>query len=1057
MNKLPICFKNRCITALLMLLFLSPLVIAQKSETEKSQHEFSGYVLDAHSKKPIVAAQVTIADKSASAITNENGRFTFTTSARSVVLIVTAYDYNTTEIAVRAKDSIVVKLYSDQFSNYFKKVNGLNGMINNSALASSAKSIENIKNSSAITIDELIQTGLGADARAVNRSAVAGIGSSLFIRGLNSLNANAQPLFVVDGVIWNSFSDVSSIHLGFFSNPLDAIEMNDIESISVIKDGTSIYGSKATNGVILIKTKRSISEVTKIGLNIFSGIVTAPSATPMMSGEQFRVYASDMLNSKSAVGNDVTGYGFLETNQANIKTYNTNHNNTNWADEAYQSGSTNNYIINADGGDDIAKYYFSLGHTNNKGVVKTTDMQRYSIRLNADIKMSAIIDLGLNIGYTRIERSLADDGVDKHYSPTWASITKSPFLSPYNYTSSGELTTDYSFADEFGIGNPGGMFKYMVSNLIKNRFNLGVLPSLKITPDLTLSSQIDYNLTRTTESRFIPVGYTASRIIPDKGVSDNMINNQILRNQALFNDTRLTFEKNIGRRNHIKALIGWRYISNYFESDYVEEHNTKLNLNTNINGVRDFKQAYGLNNWTKSISNYASLDYNFDNKYFLSATTAIDGSSRFGTKTADGFQLFGHSWGIFPSVNAAWIVSSENFMRNQQVINFCKVRGGYGLTGNDGMLDYQSMAYFMSVRFMDKANGLLISNLENANIQWETTAKLNAGIDLSLLNNRLSVSFDYFNSNTSNLLVEKELPIITGLAKYWANDGKLNNKGFELTANLKVFNFKNLKWELGASVGHYKNRITELNAGSFTTQVYEGEVISKVGEAVGSFYGYKTNGVFSTQSEADASGLKTKNADGTVSPFGAGDIIFEDKVADGVIDENDKQIIGNPNPDFYGTITNKFSYKRFTLNTIFTYSYGNDVYNYYRSQLEAGKDFSNQTTIMNTRWTANGQVTEQPKAVYGDPMGNARFSDRWIEDGSYLRLKTVTLSYDLPIKSKFLEGINLWVSANNLLTFTNYLGMDPEFSVNNSVYYQGVDAGLVPQTKSYYVGVKFNL
>jgi hypothetical protein len=272
-----------------------------------------------------------------------------------------------------------------------------------------------------------------------------------------------------------------------------------------------------------------------------------------------------------------------------------------------------------------------------------------------------------------------------------------------------------------------------------------------------------------------------------------------------------------------------------------------------------------------------------------------------------------------------------------------------------------------------------------------------------------------------------------------------------------VFNFKNLKWELGASVGHYENQITELNGGSYTTQVYEGEVISKVGEAAGSFFGYKTLGVFSSQAAAETANLKLRNADGTFTNFGAGDVIFEDKFADGIIDEKDKQIIGNPNPDFYGTISNKFSYKRISLSTIFTYSYGNDVYNYFRSQLEAGKDFSNQTTIMNTRWTADGQETSQPKAVYGDPMGNARFSDRWIEDGSYLRLKTVTLSYELPIKSKFIEGINLWVSANNLLTFTNYLGLDPEFSAKNSVYYQGVDAGLVPQTKSYYVGVKFNL
>jgi len=276
---------------------------------------------------------------------------------------------------------------------------------------------------------------------------------------------------------------------------------------------------------------------------------------------------------------------------------------------------------------------------------------------------------------------------------------------------------------------------------------------------------------------------------------------------------------------------------------------------------------------------------------------------------------------------------------------------------------------------------------------------------------------------------------------------------------MKLLNLKNFKWELGLSAGHYKNRITDLNidSKSFTTQVYNGEVLMAVGQPVGVFYGYKTQGVYSTQQQADNAGLKIKNTDGTYTKFSAGDVIFEDKVADGVIDEKDKQVIGNPNPDYYGNITSKWTVNRFTLSTVFTYSYGNDVYNYYRSQLESGSDFSNQTTAMLNRWTADGQVTSQPRAVYGDPMGNARFSDRWIEDGSYLKLKSITLSYDLPVKSKYFEGLNIWVAANNLYTLTNYLGFDPEFSSGNSVYYQGVDAGLLPQTKSYFVGLKLNL
>ena len=334
---------------------------------------------------------------------------------------------------------------------------------------------------------------------------------------------------------------------------------------------------------------------------------------------------------------------------------------------------------------------------------------------------------------------------------------------------------------------------------------------------------------------------------------------------------------------------------------------------------------------------------------------------------------------------------------------------------------------------------------------------VNGGVDLGLFNDRLSLSFDCFSSNTSNLLVVKQLPVIAGLGSYWTNGGTMQNTGYELSVNWKALNFKNFTWELGASVGHYANKITSLPVNDYTTQVFDGEVLTAVGQPMGTFYGYKTLGVFATQADADLAGLKKLNIDGTYSQFNAGDINFDDKTPDGIIDEKDKQIIGNSNPDLYGTITSKLSYKRISLSTVFTYSYGNDVYNYFRSQLESGKDFNNQTRVMINRWTAAGQVTDIPKAIYGDPMGNSRFSNRWIEDGSYLRLKTMTLSYDVPIKSNFIEGFNVWVSANNLLTLSKYLGLDPEFSVRNSVYYQGVDAGLVPLTKSYYIGVKFNL
>ncbi|MDD3078445.1 MAG: SusC/RagA family TonB-linked outer membrane protein [Paludibacter sp.] len=1024
---------------------------------------FKGLVRDAHSKKPVAAAQVSVLNRNISAVTDENGQFVVKVFSQNDIVQISAYDFNKREIAIQGRDSAVIDLYPNKFSAYFKSISSITGDIDNSNSLISAKSIEDIDKTTVLTADEMIQTALGGDARAITRSGAIGAGASLFIRGINSLNANAQPLLVIDGVIMNSdYYGSVSIHEGYFANILDNIDMNDVESITVLKDGTSIYGSKAANGVILINTKRGKSMVTKISLNVLTGTTTQPGTIPMMNSEQYRVYASEMLNSSGYTGNDVSDYGFLETDRSAAKVYNTYHNNTDWADQIYQNGYTNNYLINVNGGDEKALYYFSLGLTQNTGIVKTTDFQRIVFRLNADINLFKQLQMGLNIGLNRNQRTLLDDGMDQYSSPTWIGLIKSPFLSPYNYTNQGQLTSDYADADIFGISNPSGLVDASVNFLKKYRFNIGLQPTYKINNEFTLTTKFDYSVDKSVEGKFIPQDYTPERELENYGTIINSIYSQVMRNSEVFDDTRLTYTKKLDSENLISAMYGWRYIYNYYESDYAEEYNSGSNNNTTITGDYSYLQATGLNNETKSLSNYVNVDYNYAGRYFLNGAVAMDGSSRFGTETLGGVHLFGHSWGIFPQINGAWLMSAETFMKKMSFIDFCKLKAGYGITGNDGIQDYLAYTYFKSTRFAGQANGLIISNLQDTPIQWETTAKANIGIDLGLFNDRLNLTLDLFTSKTSDLLVLRDLPDYTGLSQYWENSGEMKNSGFELSASLKMLNLKDFTWELGASVGHYKNEITALPDGDYTTDVYDGQVLTAVGQSAGVFYGYKTKGVFSTEAEATAANLKIKNADGTYTNFGAGDVIFEDVanangVKDGVIDENDKQVIGDPNPDFYGAFNSKWTFKRITLNTIFTYSYGNDIYNYFRSQLESGSNFNNQSTIMNTRWTAEGQVTDQPKAVYGDPMGNARFSDRWIEDGSYLRLKTVSLSYDLPFKSKYIEGINLWVSANNLVTFTNYLGLDPEFSAGNSVYYQGVDAGLLPLTKSYYLGIKLNL
>ncbi|MDD2559999.1 MAG: SusC/RagA family TonB-linked outer membrane protein, partial [Bacteroidales bacterium] len=800
---------------------------------------------------------------------------------------------------------------------------------------------------------------------------------------------------------------------------------------------------------------RGQSPVTKIDLRIMAGMVAEPGKLPMMDADQHRVYASELLQTTSqSVLQSPKILEFLDENPAN-PIYNTYHNETDWYNEVYQRGITQGYNISVNGGDQRALYHFSLGYTSNKGVVKTTSMERISSRFNADINVLDNFSIGMNVGFSNISRSLLDDGVNFYTSPTYMAYSKSPFLSPYSFTSLGYKSKDYDDADLFGIGNPSSFIQGSQNNYKEYRFNVGFMPVYTINDNWSVSTLFDYSLNKYLEDYFSPMHGSYPRELEGYGLSENTIKNQLIRNTGIFDDTRLNYR--LSKKSiELKALLGWRYMTNYLEADYIEAHNSGTDNNTTV-GNYDFLQTHGLNNRTKTVSTYANIDFAYLNRYFVNAVLSVDGSSRFGKETKGGIQLFGHSFALFPAVNAAWLISSESFMKDIRFIDYLKLRAGYDVTGNDGIQDYATKAYFVTRRYMAQANGVILSNLANEALQWETTQRLHVGLDMALLNERLLLNVDLFDANTDNLLTLRSLNQTAGVDYYWSNEGMLSNRGFEVSAEAKLVNTKNFQWSLGASIGHYRNLIEDLPENAYTTSAYGAEIRTEVGQPAGVFWGYKTQGVYSSETEALANPMAIVNDNGSLTYFQAGDVIFEDFKQDGILDENDKQIIGDPNPDFYGNISTKFSYKKWTLNTLFTYSYGNEVYNYLRSQLESGKDFSNQTKAMLLRWTADGQDATQPRSVYGDPMGNARFSDRWIEDGSFLRLKSVSLSYAIPINNEFIKGLEFSVSANNLFLFTNYLGLDPESSVSDKVLLQGIDNGLIPQTQSYYLGLKVNL
>lgn len=1049
--------------------------VESKAVATVETRTITGTVYDAITNAPMpgVRVQATGHEK-ITTMTNAEGQYTLAIPSYVTLLSFSTPEYLLIQRPVYNDDIINVRLYSDGFSdNYVADIKAVehNGF---------EKEI-----SPSSTIDSDIQKNLGADIRSITRSGALAVGNAMFVRGINSLNAKTQPLVVVDGLIWDMQEGSSYLHTGIFNNILSAIDVEDIDEVKIMKNGTALYGSRAANGVLIINTKRGRSMATRIAVNAYGGITLAPKTMNVMGADDYRIYANDLVGSIANIPAN-TNFPFLR-NDKDYVLYNKFHNDTDWEDYTYTEAFSQNYKLNVEGGDDIAMYNFSFGYTTADSPLEANNMERMNVRLNSDISLAENFDTRVDISFSRVARELLDDGIREDQSKLpisslgYLAKIKSPFLSPYRFSDLGVISKNYDAADNFayspartaGVTYPNNsLYNPMIilkngAGAYKNEMEytnmaITVAPELKL-GEFTITETFNYSLYRVNEVYYLPyadpsgaTGYDFYSVSAGKRIS-NYAASLFSREAVITSDTRVAWDKRFGA-HELDVYGGFRYTNFEYDTNSIGGANTGNDQNFGVSGSLDDLSTSGEDNMWTNLAWYLSADYSYMTKYFLQATASLETSSRFG-KNADGaLKIGGVAWGFFPSVQAAWLLSSEKWFKFNP-INMLKLRVGYDAVGNDAIDFYAARSYLQTANFFNKTLGLELGNVENDGVKWETTHRINLGADMMLFDNRLGLSFDVYKSKTTDLLVQKKYAFVTGMDTYWSNGGELENVGFEASANYKVANSKNFQWEVGASVGHYKSEVTALDEALNPVAVYGGEVKTMVGQPVAVFWGYKTDGVIASSQEAEALGLYKK--EGTnIHKFEAGDIKFVDinpGENPGLIDENDKTIIGDPNPDFYGNIYSSMKMKNWKLDVVCNYSVGNDIYNYYRQQLESGSSFNNQTTALVNRWTVDGQQTSTPKVVFGDPMGNSRFSDRWIEDGSYLRIKTIKLSYDVPVSYSWLQGLTLWCAAENVYTFTKYDGNDPETSVNNSILYQGIDAGLLPQSRSFHFGVKLNL
>ncbi|MDR0682653.1 MAG: SusC/RagA family TonB-linked outer membrane protein [Dysgonamonadaceae bacterium] len=1045
---------ERIIVFISFIVFFSFILPEQVRSQEEISYTVTGVVKDASTGKPAAGINIS-APGISSAITEDNGTYSIKIPNKNIILEISGFGYAKREISVRGREKIDIDLYESAYKGAAKNIYTPLGETSSTVVPHSWTSVAEDNNlSTAITPDILLQ-GYAGGINVIPRSGMPGNGSNMYLHGFNTMNAGNMPLFVVDGMPYENSAYAASLTGNYYANPLASIDIKDIESITLLKDGVSLYGVKGANGVVLIKTLQAKGLETEINAHVHFGINFEPEQLPVLNAMQHKNLLSDLYRQANPDSDPalISQLPFFNNQipvqqswgyEGNADYYRYNH-NTNWQNEIYKSSFNSDYYLNVSGGDEVALYMLSLGYLNQEGTLKNTHFQRFNTRFNSEIKLSQTFGILANMSFIYGNKHIANEGANQKTNPIFASLIKAPFTTSHTYNVEGKLSPNEEPKDIFGNSNP----YVLVNNLSMENINYRFLGSFelawKINDHLNLSGLFGLNFNKEREKNFYPsIGVAFDDLLT--AVITNNSQHRVDRLFSLYGDVYAAYQVKPNDENSLSIRVGSRYQNNEAENDWGQGYNSPSDdfksINYGLSLLRQIGGSIGNWNWW---SIYANLDYGLKNKYFLNISSSADASSRYGK---------GNTFLLYPSASVAWLLSGEEWMKNATSVDLLKLRVGYGLSGNDDIGNYSSIQYYQPQNILG-AYGLIRGNLVNNRLKPEKIERLNLGLDAAVLSERINISLDVYSNTVKDMILVVDPSRFTGFDRYITNAGSMRNTGIDLNLNTRILNAA-FKWDFGITLSKYKNEVLDLNGEEYLTEILGATVQTKEGQSLGKFYGYKTQGVYATQAEAEQDGLYILQGLVPV-PFQAGDVRFINQNTDNLIDVNDRTVIGDPNPDLFGSISNIFRYKHFTLNTLMTYSLGNDVYNYTRSQLENMATFNNQAKTVLNRWQYEGSETSIPRAVYGDPMGNARFSDRWIEDGSYLKLKNVTLSYDLGLKWKLIQDCAVFVTGENLLTFTKYKGLDPEFSLGQSPLYYGIDACFVPQPRTVSVGLKLAL
>ncbi len=968
---------------------------------------------------------VLIKGSSRGTTTDADGQFTLGNVTPADVLVFSFIGYTTQELTVGNQTTLNITLTTDMETLGEVVVVGYG----------TQRKIETTGSIASVKSSDLVQTpvsnvvqglqGRVAGVQITQNSGAPGGNVSVRVRGTNSINGTSEPLYVIDGIQIANSGNITDV------SPLSTINPNDIESVEVLKDAsaTAIYGARGSNGVVLITTKRGKSGTTRVSYEGYYGVQQVRKELDMLNAAQFAQLENDVFKSQVYADPAAEGQG------------------VNWQDLIFRTAPIQNHQLSVNGGTDKTQLALSLNYFNQDGIIINSNFKRYSLRLNLDHKISDRLKVGtsimgsynINSGIPTGSQTVGDADVVTG-SIVGAALGAPPTLRPYR-----DDGTLYPFGEQRDgryreVTNPLGLASVKNQTDIR-RVMANIYGEATLVKGLTYRASFNADVQENLNNYYSPLYIIATKDINANSGSAKKDNRN---NLVLLHESILTYSKTLADVHSLKFTGVFATQSVQFNQNTVNANGFPNDATTNESlQIANTVSTSSLRTKERLDSYMGRVNYGYKDKYFFDITARVDGSSKFGAN---------HKYGFFPAASAAWRINEEAFMQDVDVISDLKLRASFGRTGNAGAIDpYKSLSLQTTSTPVSPGGGdyqfnhaytkgISPSGIANPDLRWEKSTQLDIGLDVSFLDDRIGFTVDVYKKDTKDLLYEKTLPLSSGYPSIITNLGGIQNKGVELAVNARVIDHGDFKWNLSANFTANRNKVTDIDGGVTNERFITTYTLLKVGQPLGLFKTYLFDGIYQTGetiipgSDGRIGGTKVKDYNG-----------------DGVITSADQVITGNPNPKFiYGLSTN-LSYKNFDLSVFVSGTYGNDIYNVSRASFENPLGQRNLLAGVADHWTA-----DNPNNEYASPLQGGRLpiTDRFVENGSYLRCKNITLGYRLPA----IKGINsarIYVSTNNLFTITKYTGYDPEvntYAGSNTAI--GVDNLVYPAARSVLGGIQ---